>query len=96
MVRLITLHLSFHNHRIEVAHVHACPTLAAQSGVDPVRLVLLAENRFFRTLAPAHTATVSALNADLRVDPVGVQLSADMGGTFVRLNVRKILIAEIA
>jgi hypothetical protein len=61
-----------------------------------MRLVLLSDNRFFRALAPAHTATVSALNADLRVDVVGVQLPAGMGGTFVRLNVPDILISEIA
>src|SRR5271157_3438594 len=95
MVSFISLHLSFHNHRTEVTYVYTSPALIALTVVDPVRLVLLAENRFFRTLALAHPATVSTLNADLRVDPVDVQLPADVGRTFVRLNVRKILIAEI-
>jgi hypothetical protein len=86
----------FHNDCIEIADIHAYSALAAQICLDPVRMLLFAQYCFFRTCAAANSAAIASLYADIRIDPVGVEFAADMSRAFVRLDMSKVFIAEVA
>ena len=88
--------LLLHDDCAEMADIYAYSALAAQICIDPVRLLLLSQYRFFRTCTAANAAAMASLRADVRINPVGIEFAADMGRAFVRLNMGKIFISEVA
>jgi len=86
----------FNEDRIELAHVQADATLSAESGINPMRMSSLAEDRLLGALAPADSATAPSLYTDIGVDLVDIELSADTGRAFAGLDMREVFVPKMA
>ena len=86
----------FNDDRVEIADIHAHSAFAAQTFINPVRLLLFTKYRFFGARAAAYSAPMTLLRADVRINPVRIEFAADMGRAFVGLNVGKVFIAELS
>ena len=58
-------------------------------------MILFAEYCFLRTRAAANSTAMASLHADVRIDSVGVEFTADMSRALMLLDMGKIFIAEV-